>query len=508
MVATLVFVSVLLIVFAIMLWHKTVFSRLFASVLAITVFVALFLIGLYFVSDYLTGYGIDESVVYHLLGDKQGAGYADLIAVMILSALYVLAISVIAVMVYRNALAANRFKIHFRLSAALTALFMSFYLNPAVSDIHQLYQSNLAFEQSNRIPEHYVESPTISFKKSPKNVVYLYLESMESTYFDETLFPGLVPNLTALQSQAISFSDIGQVSGTGWTIAGMTASQCGIPLVMPTDNDEMPTAEKFLPGAYCIGDILHNQGYQLNFMGGASLAFAGKGNFYSTHGFDRVDGLEELVGQLPDKEYQSAWGLYDDSLFALAKSRFDYLAQSKQPFGLFLLTLDTHKPKGHISQSCANVEYADGSNPILNAVHCADKMAADFIQHIRQSKAFDNTVLVVGSDHLAMRNSAWDQLQQADQRRNLLMVFAKNQSPTVIKKPGSTLDIAPTVLSMLGANSEALGYGRSLLALQPSLVELDTPIEHILDQGRGYLASLWVDPAEKLTARAEYLPRE
>ncbi len=303
-----------------------------------------------------------------------------------------------------------------------------------------------------------------------------------------------MPNLGSLEEESVSFTNVSQVYGTGWTIAGMVASQCGIPLVTPNGNrNSMSGMDQFLPGAECIGDILDETGYDLNYMGGAILDFAGKGKFYSTHGFNRVEGYRKFVGALDDPDYKHPWGLYDDSLLTLAKRRFDELSSTDKPFGLFLLTVDTHHPNGYRAKSCQYLIYQDGTNPMLNTIHCADRLAADFIHYVKGSKFFENTLIVVSSDHLAMRNTA-SELLETGERRNLWMVFDKSISPRKITGKGSTLDVAPTVLNLMGANLQGFGFGRDMMKDAPTLSESEEPVDELLARSRGYVSSLWEFP--------------
>ena len=60
--------------------------------------------------------------------------------------------------------------------------------------------------------------------------------------------------------------------------------------------------------------------------------------------------------------------MYDDSLFELAWEEFISLAQHEEPFGLFLLTLDTHHPDGYSSASCQKAidQYPDNELRVFN----------------------------------------------------------------------------------------------------------------------------------------------
>ena len=505
-------ISLTLALVSIFLWRKHTHSTLFAVLISILIFGSLFLSGLYYLSDSVTGAGIDESISWHLAANMGGAAWEDFSGLIIAALIYLVAISVISFIAYKcfRGGGGRLYKGKYWIGAAFITLLMSYGLNPAVTDLYSLYQSSLKRTASKEAPDSFVKIAPVQFAGKPRNIVWLYLEQIERTYLDERLFPGLMPNLGSLEEESLSFTNVHQVYGTGWTVAGMVASQCGIPLVTPSGNESAMTGmDQFLPGAECLGDILNEAGYDLNYMGGAILSFAGKGQFYQTHGFNRVEGYYKFVGTLDDRSYKHGWGLYDDSLFTLAKQRFDELAAKDKPFGLFLLTLDTHHPKGYIAKSCKDLVYQDGTNPILNAVHCADRLAGDFIQYVKDSKFFENTLFVVSSDHLAMRTTA-SKLLETGERRNLWMIFDKDISPGKITRKGSTLDVAPTLLNLMGDNVEGLGFGRDMLKDAPTLFESEESVDEMLTRSRGYLSSLWdypqisdgflVDPGKKQLA--------
>ncbi|MEN1599797.1 hypothetical protein AAIG97_33140, partial [Pseudomonas aeruginosa] len=76
----------------------------------------------------------------------------------------------------------------------------------------------------------YYKEPSKTIPDPKLNLVYIYGESLERTYFDNEAFPDLTPELGALKNEGLDFSHTQQLPGTDYTIAGMVASQCGIPL--------------------------------------------------------------------------------------------------------------------------------------------------------------------------------------------------------------------------------------------------------------------------------------
>lgn len=218
----------------------------------------------------------------------------------------------------------------------------------------------------------------VSAPASTKNLVLIYAESLESTYqapeFPEELLTPLA--LPAFADRSLSFAAFHQHAGTGWTIAGIVSTQCGIPLKplgVVGENWVGETTASFLPGARCLGDLLRDRGYRNVFLGGASLNFAGKGSFLRTHGYDEAWGREEWQEHNPAAPLND-WGLQDDALFAAALERLRELAAQKQPFNLTLLTVGMHFPHGFLAPSC-KARYGD----MRDTVQCTASLIRDFI---------------------------------------------------------------------------------------------------------------------------------
>lgn len=363
--------------------------------------------------------------------------------------------------------------------------------NPGLTRILVLALNDVDLDASEATPEAYRRLPPEDIQFNGKNLVYLYLESFERTYLDQQIFPGLAPNLRRLEAEGLSFSNMEQAVGTGWTIAGMVASQCGVPLAVRAGGNPMTGYDQFLPGTACVGDVLSEHQYTLYYLGGASLRFAGKGTFYKTHGFTSVLGFDELEQEeLIQPTYRSKWGTYDDTLITLIKQQYDALVDSQKPFGLFTLTLDTHHPKGHISRRCKDVRYRDGSNLMLNAVHCADILIGELVDHLMAHKAFKDTVLVIASDHLAFENRA-SSLLNLGKRRNLFFVLNPDIEPVQIEVPTTTIDINSIIFTALGVKGVGLGFASDILEGEESISQKAS----VADRHRKFLLSLWSFPS-------------
>ena len=83
----------------------------------------------------------------------------------------------------------------------------------------------------------------------------------------------------------------------------------------------------------------------------------------------------------------------------LVQGLLNNLRKDDKPYGLFTLTLDTHHPNGYLSSSCRNKIYKEGTNSILNSIHCADYMAASFIENIINDDSFKNVQCYEAKHH-------------------------------------------------------------------------------------------------------------
>ncbi len=504
--STLAALSVLSLIAGIILYKKSHHPTARNLLLFTLGFSSLVLLVAYGSANYFTGHGIDEATIYHLKYGLGGAGIMEYIWVII-AAVVALAGGSYLLLKRSHKAKDSSFSRKVAPYLALLLLATSLATNPGALDVYKLQQDAFVFGSSEKKaadPEfaRYYKKPDLEPLGTPaKNLVFIYAESLERTYFDENLFPGLIQDLRELEAQSLSFTNIKQVTGTGWTVAGMTASQCGIPLFTPSHGNSMSGMDKFLASATCLGDLLKQQGYDLAFLGGAKLEFAGKGKLYETHGFSSVSGQRALAQRLQDKNYQYEWGLYDDSVLDMAYEEFLQRSASGEKFGIFTLTLDTHHPTGHPSKSCEHRRYKDGSNSMLNSVACSDFLISRFVRKIVDSPYAENTVIVLVSDHLAMRNTAFEQLLKGD-RKNLFMIIDPSRPPkaasALFATPGSTLDIGPTILPFIGYDGN-IGLGRNLLSPENKPAERAT-IHAKLKKWKNSITAFWSFPTitEKL----------
>lgn len=305
----------------------------------------------------------------------------------------------------------------------------------------------------------------------PKDVVLIYLESFERLYLDAELFGlDLAADLRDVMAEGKDFTDIRQVPGTGWTVGGMVASQCGLSVHSKLDGNEILNhLDPNAASGTCIARLLSALGYRTVYMGGALGSFAGKGRFLRHSGYDEVMGLRDFEDRV-HSDYRHDWGLFDDSLFELATERLEVLRAADEPFLLTLLTTGTHPPRGFVSRDCEPPAELAGS--IRAGVYCSARQVARFVRDVLRGDPDRRTLVVLVSDHLVMRADVISLLQAHQERRRLsFALIAPWLGPERIDRPGTLFDVPPTVLEALGF--EEFGdfpLGQSLLSYEQGFV--------------------------------------
>ena len=437
---------------------------------------------LFFIANFFTGNGITFDVLSHLNGHSFSAAFyafetyqkIALIIIGIFSAMYIIPSR------------AQRDRPG-RSAAWVTSIFLMFALHPFITTSAALFYQLSMSESSgvtlqlitdNRLPDEVI-SQTRQSLETPPNVLLIYLESMERTYFDDRYYENLMTELEDLSKEAMDFTEVRMPWGATHTIAGMIASLCGVPINAPMGGSHQSgDNDVYMPKAQCLGDITRKLGYFNLFYQGASLSFSNKGGFMRSHGFSEVKGREELQQSTDTNTDIGPWGLHDDILLERVEKRLDELfgAPLESPFFFTMLTLDTHDifGKNRVSKWCQENTvdtYAEADHKIQHSVYCSDKLMSQFIRRIK-SKWGDDLLIIMINDHAAYPFNVGKQLklaQESDNRRLLFSFFDGDTLPKTISRSLSSLDLGATILGYITNNKlNTIGLGFNALNSQYS----------------------------------------
>ncbi len=314
------------------------------------------------------------------------------------------------------------------------------------------------------------DSNEIKFKNNKRNIIILMLESLDTGLTKDSFPETLIPNLEKIRQNSIYFPELQQTSGTGSTIAALTAMTFGLPLKVPFDRNKYDDSmfSKFLSNANNILTTFDRNGYNINLIIGTYSRFAGQNNLFKTHAprtniYD-LDYFLSIAGNTKN----SAWGLTDQHLYSFAKKIILEKVNTSDPFFILIETIDTHNvvpifdayPK----------KYYDSRDTILHA----DKMAYDFLDWLKEQNFYENTTVIIIGDHKLMNYELEDFVLKGNRYLyNAIINSTTQMKPEYLLREATMFDIAPTILECAGANlpDGRFGLGTSLFHSEKTLIE-------------------------------------
>ena len=456
---------------------------LFTAVTAVSFFGARFLL------DNWADLSMDE-LVYHLRTTVEGTNPAMIRDALLrygLPAVLITAAVVAAFAVLRNRKKARRIAAICIFGAELCVLlFTKSELDRKVgfSDYLRMHGD---LNGEDFIGEHYVDPGAVrlEFPEKKRNLIYIYLESLEVTYADPqsggAFAQNIIPELTLLAQENEDFSgdDPGlnggiALPGTTWTVGAMFAQSTGLPLKVPINGNGFRNEESFFPNLISIGDILKEQGYRNELLIGSEAVFGGRDLFYKQHGdYDIRDYTYALENSRIPEDYNVFWGYEDEKLFQLARQDLKELSESGSPFNLTMLTVDTHFEDGYTCRLCRGEfgeQYAD-------AFACSSRQLCDFVKWVQEQDFYDNTTIVLSGDHLTMDKDFCVDVPEEYPRKTYVCVInpGERAAKAVLNKRREydTFDLFPTTLAALNVKipGDRLALGVNLYSGRKSLVE-------------------------------------
>lgn len=335
-----------------------------------------------------------------------------------------------------------------------------------------------SLEKTTMYEEYYVDKDNVNivFPEEKRNLIMIYLESMENSYSDMES-ENILSNLTLLAEENINFSDNAGVGGFDeafgckWTMGALLGSSAAIPYNIPLGGNAMEYFTEFLPGLdTTIGEILYENGYKNVFMCGSDITFAGRDSYFLQHGnYELSDYFSAIEEGYIEEDYKVWWGHEDEILFERAKDKILRLAENDQPFNFTMLTVDTHFEDGYVCGLCGehyDLQYS-------NVIKCADNMVYDFVEWAKQQDFYENTNIVIVGDHSTMDKDYFKGYSENRTIYNCFINAVETENVNMKNRTFTTVDIFPTVLGSMGVEFEGnrLGLGTNLFSDKMTIPE-------------------------------------
>lgn len=329
--------------------------------------------------------------------------------------------------------------------------------------------------------ENYVnpDSVKITPPEQKRNLILIYLESMETTFSDKAhggnQDTNLIPEITQLAQQNINFgknkNHIGggiDSYGSGATFAAMLSRSLGIPFVV--NYDKTPILHNYKS----LYKILNENGYRQIFFQGNPGCFKEFRNLVTDHKMDEIYGPDDLIERmnLGIEDYmvkQGGKNVQDKESFKFATQILDTLSE---PFSLTFFTIDTHSPHGLYDPDCIKAKDENNEDERLKAsARCVSRELNKFLDSLKSKSFYKNTSIVIFGDHLFMGTRL---VKDFPNRKWIDIFINSSKKPTSEENRAfSDIDLFPTILSSINFDIEGgkLGFGADLFSDQKTLVE-------------------------------------
>lgn len=286
------------------------------------------------------------------------------------------------------------------------------------------------------------------------NVVLISVESLSADFSGSYgRKDSLTPHLDALTPRSLLLADL-WATGTR-TVRGLEALSLSVP---PTPGESIVRREHN-EGLATLGEVFRGKGYHVQFLYGGYGAFDDMNRFFGHNGYDVHDRTE-----IADKDihHENVWGVADEDLYRMAMQHFDADFTAGKPFFAHLMTTSNHRP---YTFPAGRGPWPQGRRE--SAVAYTDWAIGDFLRRASRKPWFRNTLFVITADHCA--SSAGIAALPAFRYRIPLWFYAPGGqvAPGRVERQVSQIDIAPTVLGLLGMDYDSRFYGVDLFQLPP-----------------------------------------
>ena len=257
------------------------------------------------------------------------------------------------------------------------------------------------------------------------------------------------PELDALSKQSLMFSNA-YASGTR-TVRGLEAITASFPPIPSVSILRRPGNENIATW----GSVMRTLGYHTSFLYGGYGYFDNMNYFYGNNGFEVIDRT-----QIEHPIFENIWGVSDEDLFRKALEHFDARHATGEPFFSIVMTTSNHKPFT-FRDGVPGVPPQGGGRHA--GVRYADFALGKFIKEAASHPWFDNTLFVLVADHGA-RVYGKTEIPLRTYRIPLLLFAPKHIPPRVVDTLMGQIDIAPTVLGLLGVPYDAPFFGQDVIS--------------------------------------------
>lgn len=345
--------------------------------------------------------------------------------------------------------------------------------------------------------------PTLHFqaatapRERPLNLVIILQESMGATFVKSLGGVAVTPELEKLKAEGIWFN---RLFSTGTrSVRGIEAVIAGY---LPTPAQSVVKLSNSQSNFTTLGSVLQSAGYATQFIYGGEAHFDNMRGFFTNNGFNDIVDLPKIK----NPSFVGSWGASDEDLFTTAHRELQLLHRGDKPFFSLIFTSSNHEPFEFPDNRIALHEQP--KNTVNNAVKYADWAMGKFFTMAKQSDYWKDTVFLIVADH---DNRVYgDNLIPVEKFQIPGLILGGAIQAKEISAIASQIDLAPTLLSLIGVSSchtmigrdftlDESSPGRAFLQFEDYFALMEAEKIIVLRPNEGVAIAHYDERAKKLT---------
>jgi phosphoglycerol transferase MdoB-like AlkP superfamily enzyme len=211
---------------------------------------------------------------------------------------------------------------------------------------------------------------------------------------------------------------------------------------------KMPSKSRSLPNI--ARTLQQERGYSTHYLYGGDINFTNMRSYLVSGGFSDLTWKDDYT---KEEQTSAKWGVRDDITF---QTLTELTRTMRQPFLIGYSTLSSHVPW--------DVPIHHFDDEVLNAFYYLDQCIGDFIQQLRQSDLWNNTLVIMLPDH-GIVYAGLDESNPLLNHIPMLWVGGAVKQPRRIEQVCNQTDLPATLLGQLGIAHDDYTFSRDVLSV-------------------------------------------
>jgi phosphoglycerol transferase MdoB-like AlkP superfamily enzyme len=213
----------------------------------------------------------------------------------------------------------------------------------------------------------------------------------------------------------------------------------------------------------CLPEILKENGYETTWVHAGDASFDGQASFFAKNGFEKI--IDKF--DFPSNTEELGWGYSDEALF---QKLLSVLSSARAPFFTSALTITNHHPFTVPDEYKLGLGDQD-LHKYYNSIHYMDAQLGKFLHLAEGATWFENTLIFVTADTSSFQPpqaepSNFGEFVRLRSQIPLLIIGGAIKQPAVINDFSSQIDLAPTIMDLLGLSWASPWVGKSMIGNQ------------------------------------------